>query len=480
MNRKPVTEPIRVLVVDDEPGFLKITSRILTNQGCEVIAAGSAEEAVEHLETKFFDVVLSDVRMPGMNGIELLRKLADERPTQQVVMISGHASTEMAVQVMKLGAFDFLIKPFEADDLVRTVQQAAERTGLQRRNLVLQEELARIKGLGNIVGESEAIKEILSFISRAATSDMPVLITGESGTGKELVAQAIHAASARSSHPMVVVDGSTLRTELLASELFGHEKGAFTGAARKKPGLFEIADRGSIFLDEIGELSVDNQAALLRVLETGTFRPVGSIREVCTDVRIIAATNQDVRKAAASGELREDLYFRLKGLAIHVPALRTRADDIQPVAEHFLARHNVKANTGIRISNIALIALESYSWPGNVRELKHVIELAALLASEEGSDIETRHLPEEIRGNEIVEGDEAAASGWTIHVPQGNPTLADFRDYCEQRYISRLLREFKGNKTQVRRALDISSSVLYPKLRRLGFVDKNSHAPQDD
>jgi DNA-binding NtrC family response regulator len=432
-----ICDLIKVLVVDDEPGVLQITEKALSLEGCEVHTAKNAEEAVEYLETGFFDVVVSDVKMPGMDGIELLGKIREERPTQQVVMISGHASAKMAIEIMKLGAFDFILKPLDIDDLSRAVKRAAKHGQLQRQYIALEQELVRTKGLGKIVGESDGIAKVHTSIKRAAASDLPVLITGESGTGKELVAQAIHASSSRSNCPLVVVDGSTLRTELLASELFGHEKGAFTGAARKKPGLFEVADKGSVFLDEIAELSGGNQAALLRVLETGAFRPVGSVHEIHTDVRIIAATNQNIQSLVESGGFRQDLYYRLKGFSINVPPLRERAEDISLIAEHFLTRYNARAKTDVKISDEALAVLKAYSWPGNVRELRHTIELSALLATEEESDIKPHHLPEEIKGGGEDEIISSSSSGWRIDIPEEQPSFADFKNYCEHTYIAR-------------------------------------------
>jgi DNA-binding NtrC family response regulator len=476
MNATPSEDKIKVLVVDDEPGCLKVTEKALSLEGCEVVTAKSAEEAMERLETRFFDVVVSDVKMPGMGGLELLRKLAEERPTFEVVMISGHADAKMAIEVMKLGAFDFLLKPLNIEDLSRAVGRAARHGRLQRHYLALEQELARTKGLGNIVGESDELAEVRTSIKRAAASDIPVLITGESGTGKELVAQAIHTSSRRCNRPLVVVDGSTLRTELLASELFGHEKGAFTGAASKKPGLFEVADKGSVFLDEIAELSADNQAALLRVLETGVFRPVGSVHEIHTDVRIIAATNQNIQRLVEEGGFREDLYYRLKGFSISIPPLRERTQDIPLIAEHFLTRYNVQAKTDVKISAEALRILKAYSWPGNVRELRHTIELSALLATEEEEDIEPHHLPEEIKRGGKDEIIPSSRLGWRIDIPSEKPTLADFKNYCERAYISRLLKMFGGNKAKVGRVLGISPSVLYSKLRKLGLMEEDVQA----
>ena len=468
------TDIIKVLVVDDEPGFLRIAEKALKGEGCDVVTSDGAEEALEHLESRFFDVVVSDVKMPGMDGIEFLQKLREDRPTVEVVMVSGHADAQMAIEVMKLGAFDFLLKPLELEDLIRVVTRAARKGYLERRNIVLKKELERTKGAGNIVGISDEMADVRTFVTRASSSDMPVLITGESGTGKELVAQAIHEHSLRRNQPFVIVDGATLRRELIDSELFGHEKGAFTGAITRKAGLFEVADKGTVFLDEIGELSSENQASLLRVLETGTFRPVGSVKEVHTDVRIISATNRAIDKAVSTGDFRQDLYFRLKGLTLAIPPLRQRPDDIAPLVEYYLDYYNRQCSCSVRISKEALAELTKYRWPGNVRELRHVVELAALLASENADSqacITPDHLPDDL--GRMPESEAVTTEhGWSIKVPEQQPTYADFRNYCDHAYISKLLTEFAGNKQQVARILKVSPSVLYSKLHALGLFTK--------
>lgn len=457
---------IRVLLIDDEEFFLKVTAETLSDLGCDVAGAKSGEEGLEKLAGAFFDVVVLDIQMPGMDGIEVLRKLQSDRPTQQVIMLSGRATVPKAIESMKLGAFDFLVKPCSVDDLMRVVSRAAERGHLERRNLVLQQELGRTRGPGRMIGESEAARKLHQFINMASKVDLPVLITGESGTGKELVARAIHDLSGRASNSLVVVDGSTVRDELLASELFGHERGAFTGAVRKKAGLFEVADRGSIFLDEIGELSPSNQAALLRVIEYGSFRPVGGVKEVHTDVRIIAATNKDIEKAITKGEFREDLYYRLRGLTITIPPLRERKSDILLIVQYYLAR------TGIELSGSAIEAVSSYDWPGNVRQLRYVIELAALSAAEDG-EIRFDHLPAEIKGQSPQASTTAKAvssdSGWSIHLGLEDLPLSKFRELCERTYIERLLARLEGNKSQVAKVLGVSRPMLYEKLHRWGI-----------
>lgn len=457
----------RILMVDDEESFLEMAAEALSGRDCEVIAATGADEAMALLDTELFDVVVLDVRMPGMDGMSLLRKLSRERPTLQVVMLSGHATVPVAVEAVKMGAFEFLQKPLKVDKFVSTIRRAAERARLERSNLALEGELERITDRGPIVGECSAMQEVFNFIKKAAASDLPVLVTGESGTGKELVARAIHENSPRSEFPLVVVDGSTLKEELLASELFGHEKGAFTGAVRKKVGLFEVANRGSIFLDEVGELSPANQVALLRVIEYGTFRPVGAVNEVHTDVRIIAATNKDLSRCVERGDFRNDLFYRLKGMMITLPALRERKEDISLLARHFLSQLNTRTGKRYNLSREVVESLGKHSWPGNVRELRYVIELAALSA--EGDEvIKPRHLPEEL-GQERKEslgiaGDASIAEDQEL-------TLEDFRYRFERAYVSRLLDRFNGNKSRVAKVLGVSSSVFYRMLRRLKLFE---------
>ncbi|NLI98817.1 sigma-54-dependent Fis family transcriptional regulator [bacterium] len=467
MGNSNSLEKIRILLVDDEKPFLTMARDNLEMRGCEVMTAADAGQAVSILESNFFDVVVLDIRMPGMDGLSLLKRLTRERPTLQVMMLSGHATVQTAVDAMKYGAFDFLLKPLDVENFYRVIRRAADKARLERQNIAMGGELARAKKLGPIIGESKRMQEVFDFIHKAASTDIPVLITGESGTGKELVAHAIHARSMRSTYPFVIVDGSSLREELIASELFGHEKGAFTGAVQKKAGLFEVADRGSIFLDEIGELSQPNQAALLRVIEYGIFRPVGAVREIHTDVRIIAATNKDISKASATGEFRTDLYFRLKGLAIQLPPLRERPADVPLLTDFFLASVNNKTGKNIRLSDEAIKRLMTYEWPGNVRELRYVVEMAALSAHDNG-EIEIAHLPQGIKpAAESALGDRAGAFNNGFGGEELN--LEDFRNRYERIYVEKLLEKYKGNKSEVSRILGLSSSVFYRMLRRLNL-----------
>ncbi len=459
---------IRVLMVDDEESFLKMASETLVARQCDVVTASNSEQAMSAIESDFFDVVVLDVQMPGVDGLALLKRLSAERPTLQVMMLSGHATLQMAVEAMKLGAFEFLEKPLNVENFFQAIKRAADKAHLERQNIAMGEELERTTLRGPIIGESDAMKEVFSFIDKAASSQLPVLITGESGTGKELVARAIHAKSRRSTYPLVVVDGSSLREELLASELFGHVKGAFTGAHAKKAGLFEVADRGSIFMDEVGELSQPNQAALLRVIEYGTFRPVGAVREIHTDVRIIAATNKDIAKASGTGEFRQDLFFRLKGMTINLPPLCEHPSDIPLLASFFLSGYNAKSGKPLRFSDDVLEVFDKYTWPGNVREMRYVVELAALSADDSG-EIKLHHLPEGIRNGKPKQVSSEREINVFAYEDLDNLTLEEFRNRYERIYVERLLVKYKGNKSEVSRILGLSSSVFYRMLRRLGL-----------
>lgn len=471
MNRQNKNNSVRVLLVDDEELFLKMTGEALRELGCDVTCASRGQEALLKLHEGFFDVVVLDIKMPEMDGLEVLSEIKKRRPGQEVVMLTGQATVPTAIEAMKNGAFDFMLKPYSVSDLIRVINHASDHAHLSRRNLILTEELGRARGEDRMIGESEAMEKVREFIEMAAVSERPVLITGESGTGKELVARAIHDRSARSQEPLVVVDGSTLREELLVSELFGHEKGAFTGAACKKTGLFEAADRGTVLLDEIGELSASNQAALLRVIEYGTFRPIGALKEVTTDTRIIASTNKDIEKAVASGEFREDLYYRLNGLSIIVPALRERKEDLKLLVSYFLERWNARSGTDLGISAETLDFLEAYDWPGNVREVINVVELAALRARSH-AEIMPVHLPEFIRR---ARADNGIGGGkgetWQIAFDGKDLRLSKFQELALKTYFQKLLERFGGNKSRVAKESGISRSLLYQKLRRLGLDD---------
>ncbi len=443
-----MTRKADILLVDDEEIFRRVLARELEARGHAVATAGTAEEALERIRTESYEVVLLDMKLPGMDGLAGLEALRELSPLTQVIVLTGHGALETGIRAMKLGAYDYLTKPCPLDELEAVLQKAKEKRALQQENVVLKQELARQDRFSEFIGRSEALREVFHLIARVAPTDSTVLLTGESGVGKELAARAIHRTSLRNGRPFVVVDCSSLHEELLQSELFGHEKGAFTGAHALKRGLFEVADGGTIFLDEIGEFGLPLQAKLLRVLETGTFRRVGGLRDILVDVRVIAATNRNLPQMVERGQFREDLFYRINVFSIDLPPLRERRADIPLLAKYFVQR--AAGGRALELTNEAMDVLTTHHWPGNVRELQNVIERAVILV--EGRTIEARNLPGTLR----------VPATLPEHTGDGDyPTLEDI----ERRYIATLLREMDGRRARVARVLGISERNLYRKLK---------------
>ena len=368
----------RILIVDDEIKMARLLEITLKNEGYQVEKAYSSHEALKKIKSKSYDVVVTDLKMPGMDGIELLRIVKKNYPSTQVIMITAFGTIQSAVKAMKEGAFHYLTKPLNLEELKEVLKGALKVKKLEEENILLRQE---ILGEGEIIGKSKAIKEVMELARKVAPEDTTVLLQGETGTGKELVARAIHKLSPRKNGPYVVVNCAAIPENLLESELFGHRKGAFTGALKDKKGRIEIADGGTLFLDEIGSLSLPLQAKLLRFLETKEIQPLGSEDTFRVDVRVIAATNQDLRKRVEEGNFREDLFYRLNVFPIYIPPLRERKEDIPLLANYFLQLYSKKMNKKIeKIDDGAMELLLKYSWPGNVRELENVIERAVVLA----------------------------------------------------------------------------------------------------
>lgn len=383
-----------ILLVEDETDLREVLAAALAREGHEVMVSGDAEEALGLIRKGKIDLLLSDVVLGDLNGVELLREARRTDPLLPVVLMSGYGTIRTAVEAMKLGACDYLPKPFELEELKRVVRQALEFRLQQQEPVVSPPRQAKPARLASLVGQGPWKEEIVRLVSRVAPSRATVLLCGESGTGKELVARAIHANSARKSKPFVAVACAALSRDLLESELFGHEKGAFTGAVAQKPGRFELADGGTIFLDEIGDIPLDLQVKLLRVLQEREFERVGGTRSIKVDVRVLAATNHNLGEAVRQARFREDLYYRLRVIEIHLPALRERKEDIPLLATHFLARFNRENGKHIReISPAAMRLLCSYSWPGNVRELENAIEHAVVMAAPGARVLEPEILP---------------------------------------------------------------------------------------
>ena len=458
--------PVRVLVTDDDDSNRASMTRILEREGYEVLAASSGEQALDLLREARPAVMITDLRMPGMSGQELLKAARVAAPDTEVVMVTAYGSVEVAVDVMKFGAYDFLTKPFKRAELVRAVRQAIERHTLRTENRTLRERLAAREAdpapRHGIVGTSPAISRLLTMLEQVAPTQATVLITGESGTGKELVAEALHRSSPRAKGPLVKVACAALPDNLLEAELFGHEAGAFTGATRTREGRFEAADGGTIFLDEIGEIPPPVQVKLLRVLQESEFERIGSSKTRKVDIRVIAATNADLRQAVADRDFREDLYYRLNVIHLHVPALRDRAGDPALLAHHFLRRYaerEGKALTGI--SEEALAVMERYPWPGNVRQLKNALERAAILSP--GPQVELGDLPFELQEFARESGVEArprpAEGGRFMRFAVGTPLKE-----IERVAIRETLEQSDGDKNLAARLLGITVRTIYRRL----------------
>lgn len=382
----------KILVVDDEEIVLKSCRKILKGGGYQVLTTLSGQEAFELLEKEPFDIVITDMKMPGIDGMEVLERVKEEYPDTIVIMITGYSTVQSAVQAMKLGAFDYIPKPFTPDEVLIVIEKALEKKSLIFENIYLRKELEAKYGFDNIIGNSPKMLEVYKLIRKVAPTDSTVLIRGESGTGKELIARAIHFNSHRKQKPFVPVDCGVFAQELLESELFGHVKGSFTGAIVTKPGLFEIADGGSIFLDEIGDINQNFQSKLLRVIQEREFTPVGGVNPKKVNLRFIVATNKDLEKLVEEKQFREDLFYRLNVFSITIPPLKEKKDDIPLLAYHFFRKYAKEMNKNIKsISVDAMNMLNAYSWPGNVRQLENVIERAIVMA--EGDTITTEHLP---------------------------------------------------------------------------------------
>jgi two-component system nitrogen regulation response regulator NtrX len=449
----------KILVVDDEETIRKSLRMILEYEGYQFYEAASGEEALDVIEeTVGLDVVLLDVKLPGMSGMDVLGELGKKPYSPEVIMISGHGTVQTAVEATKLGAFDFLEKPLQRDRVLISIRNAMNQTKLQSECQDLRKKADKKYEL---VGSHPSMKQLWGEILKIAPTNATVLIYGESGTGKELIARAIHNHSLRAKDKFIQVNCAAIPEELIESELFGHIKGAFTGATEKKPGKFELADGGTIFLDEVGDMSLKTQAKVLRVLEEGEVQKVGSSKIGKVDVRVIAATNKDLQKEIQDNNFREDLYFRLNVVPLHSPALREKKEDIPLLIEYFsqliAAENNFKPK---KFTEDAVQAMMKYPWKGNVRELKNVIE-RLMIATEENT-IDKKHLPEEIRGEMRIYFPDA----------KGIKNLKEFRDVAEKEFILTKLKENEWNISQTAREIDTPRSNLYKKLDQYGIKIK--------
>jgi DNA-binding NtrC family response regulator len=441
-----------ILFVDDEASFRSITTRELARAGYRVEQAGNLGEARHALARRGFDLVLLDVRMPDGSGLDLLPEIRELWPATQVVMLTAYGTVEEAIRAMKQGAHDFLTKPCSLSELEAVLAKALETQELQRSNDALTRDVQRMTPGNAIIGETPEMREMYDLLLRVAPTDSTVLIRGESGVGKEVVAREVHRLSQRARKPFIVVDCASLHEQLLQSELFGHEKGAYTGAVSLKRGLFEVAHGGTIFLDEIGELTPALQVRLLRVLQDHTFRRLGGNADITVDVRVIAATNRSLETMIKERQFREDLFFRLSVVPLHIPPLRQRRGDIVKLVEHFTRTSSIAAKRGTRVSPEAMEVLQRYAWPGNVRELENVFERALILCDE--GVVRPEHLPMGVRMAPAFDP-EPGEGGW--------PTL----EQMELRYIRRVLELCKGHRHNAAQLLGISERNLYRKLKEL-------------
>jgi two-component system nitrogen regulation response regulator NtrX len=442
-----------ILIVDDESGIRQSLASILRDEGYRVEAVATGEECLAATEKSPFDLVLLDVWLPGIDGVEALRRMQERGEAPMVVMISGHGNIETAVRATKLGAFDFVEKPLSLEKTVLVVKHALEHVRLEEENRRLRAELEQRY---QIIGESIPMKALRQQIALTAPTNGRVLIYGESGTGKELVARALHAHSARAQMPFVEVNCAAIPEELIESELFGHLKGSFTGASEDKTGKFQEADGGTIFLDEVGDMSFKTQAKVLRVLEEQRFEPVGSNKAVTVDVRVLAATNMNLEERIAKGTFREDLFYRLNVIPFYVPALRERTEDIPILARHFIGEFSeAYGRRPKELSEAAMDVLLRFSWPGNVRELKNLIERLVIMCPD--PRIEPHHLPPEI------------FRGATRTPQQPYATLQEARAAYEREFILRKLAEHEWNMTRTAAAIGLERSHLYRKMKALGI-----------
>ncbi len=447
----------RILIVDDEDSVRSILRQLFEYEGHEVTEAASGSEALRLVDEDPPDVAFLDVKMAGMDGLEVLGKLQSKHPGTQVIMISGHGTIETAVEATRRGAFDFLEKPLDSERLRLTLRNVLDLKGLSESVAELR---SRVESRHRIVGASKEIRSVLDRIERVAPTDARVLITGENGTGKELVAQALHHLSPRRERAFVEVNCAAIPSELIESELFGHMKGSFTGAVQDRPGKFELADGGTLFLDEVGDMSAAAQAKVLRALEEGAVTRVGGERTRKVDVRVVAATNKDLESEIEAGRFREDLFYRLNVVPIHLPPLRDRREDIPMLAQHFA--HRLVDEEGLpvrRLSEEALQRLAEFDWPGNVRELRNTVERLLILSS----------------GEKVTEADVLSLVGAAPADREGEgsflalPTFTEFREEAERSFLLHKLREHDWNVSETARALEMPRSNLYKKIEKHGL-----------
>ncbi len=450
----------RILIVDDEDGMRRLLSRVLTREGYETSAVGSGAEALRLVASERFDLVVTDIKMPEMDGLQLLAELKEYEPSLPIIVITAYGTIENAVQALRSGAYDYIAKPFENDEIKLTVAKAFERERLLAENRYLHAELEGRYDFSGIVGGSLAMQQVYDMASSVAVSNANVMITGESGTGKELLARSIHYSSLRKEKPFVVLNCAAISEGVLESELFGHEKGAFSGALDTRKGRFERADQGTLFIDEVAEMSMAAQVKLLRVIQEHEFERVGGNKTISVDVRIVAATNKKLEDQVKNGNFREDLYYRLNVVNINVPPLRSRREDVEPLSRFFLEKYT--AETGKKITDLsprALSCLLAHDWPGNVRELQNAIERAVVLSK--GSVLTPRDFPQGMQGDDQI----------CLQIPEKGGSLTDILEDLERQLIIQTLQREDGSQTRAAETLGIKRTTLRYKMEKYRMID---------
>ena len=455
--------PKRILIIDDEESFRHMLSVILKKERYDVETASNGEEGLQRISVSPFDQILCDIRMPHMDGMEFLSQVQKMGVDAPIIMMSAYGTVDTAIEAMKLGAYDYISKPFKPDEIILTLKKAEERERLRKENELLRKEVEKEYSFTNIISKNEKMQKIFDVIKKVAHYKSTILITGESGTGKELVARALHYNSDRSQRPFIPVNCGAIPENLLESELFGHAKGAFTDAIRMKKGLFEEADGGTLFLDEIGELPLQLQVKLLRVLQDGEIRRVGESKSIQVDVRIVTATVKDLGKEVSEGRFREDLFYRLNVLPIHIPPLRERKEDISLLISHFIKKYSQSMSKNVLgINSKALEAMMNYIWHGNVRELENTVERAIVLT--DGDHIELDDLPAEVR--DFQDGIRLEP------LSEEEYSIKKSSKYLEANLIKKALRKTKGNHTQAAKLLEISHRALLYKIKEYEIVER--------
>ena len=457
----------KILVIDDEESMCHFMEIMLTKQGYQVDTAVSGKKAVSMARDRSYDLIIADLNMPEMSGIDVLREVRTFRADQELIVMTAYASVDTAIEAMKQGAVDYVTKPFKVDEIKLTIEKSLNRKKLVQENSNLKRQLQNDSAWGNFIGASESVVQLKKLAQRVASSDSTVLLRGESGTGKDLIAKAIHHHSERHAGPFITINCAALPENLLESELFGHKKGSFTGAIKDKDGLFKVADGGTFFLDEIGNTSTAIQVKLLRVLEDKKIIPVGETKSIEVDVRLIAATNADLEEEVKAGRFRADLFYRLNVIPILIPPLRDRTEDIDLLARHFISRFCSKLGTECKVlSPEARQLLLSYSWPGNVRELENTIERAVLLSR--SKRLELADFPDRL-----------------LHTPKTGPVQAGHPvtptlESIEKAYIHYVMSQTEGKKAEAARILGIDASTLYRKIRRYDLDEFSAGGSKDD